>query len=200
MPRVLVCDDSVHAQRMGSALLEAEGCETVAVSDGLTAMVRMADVDPDLVLLDWDSPQRSGYDVAEFVKRHPRHGHVKVVLLAGAVERVDAERAQVVGVDAVLRKPLEQGEFRRVIRPLLDQASVDRAALGWADERELRQAAGAAGVIRVRRPDTMEAERVRAAVTIALDAALPGMSEEITNRVLIALGLAGNPAQRNLFE
>jgi hypothetical protein len=34
----------------------------------------------------------------------------------------------------------------------------------------------------------VDAERVRAAVTVALDAALPALIDEITERVLIALG------------
>jgi hypothetical protein len=34
----------------------------------------------------------------------------------------------------------------------------------------------------------LDAERVRAAVTLALEAALPAMIDEITDRVLIALG------------
>jgi hypothetical protein len=36
--------------------------------------------------------------------------------------------------------------------------------------------------------ENVDAERVRAAVTLALDAALPKMIDEITERVLIALG------------
>jgi hypothetical protein len=36
--------------------------------------------------------------------------------------------------------------------------------------------------------ENIDAERIRAAVTLALDAALPKMIDEITERVLIALG------------
>jgi hypothetical protein len=34
----------------------------------------------------------------------------------------------------------------------------------------------------------IDAERVRAAITVALDRALPAMIDEITERVLVALG------------
>ena len=37
-------------------------------------------------------------------------------------------------------------------------------------------------------PRRIDPERVRAAITLALDAALPAMIQEITERVLIALG------------
>jgi hypothetical protein len=37
-------------------------------------------------------------------------------------------------------------------------------------------------------PSEIDAERVRAAVTVALDRAMPAMIDEITEQVLIALG------------
>ena len=45
-------------------------------------------------------------------------------------------------------------------------------------------------IVRVVDPAQMrpDPERVRAAITLALDASLPAMIEEITERVLVALG------------
>ena len=49
MSRILLADDSPHAQRMGERILADEGYEVVTVSDGDSALVRLEDVDPDLV-------------------------------------------------------------------------------------------------------------------------------------------------------
>ncbi len=65
------CDDSAHAQRMGEFILREEGFEIVSVTDGATAMVRLADVDPDLVLADVDLPGHNGYDLCRFIKTTP---------------------------------------------------------------------------------------------------------------------------------
>ena len=40
MNRVLLADDSPHAQRMGERILREEGFEVITVSDGDTAMLR----------------------------------------------------------------------------------------------------------------------------------------------------------------
>jgi len=52
MSRILLADDSPHAQRMGERILREEGFEVVTVTDGETALIRLEDVDPDVVLAD----------------------------------------------------------------------------------------------------------------------------------------------------
>jgi CheY-like chemotaxis protein len=52
MSRILLADDSPHAQRMGERILADEGYQVVTVSDGDTALLRLEDVNPDLVLAD----------------------------------------------------------------------------------------------------------------------------------------------------
>ena len=52
MTRILLADDSPHAQRMGEQILSEEGFEVVTVSDGDSALLRLEDVDPDLVIVD----------------------------------------------------------------------------------------------------------------------------------------------------
>ena len=47
MSRILLADDSPHAQRMGERILREEGFEVVSLTDGDTALLRLADVDPD---------------------------------------------------------------------------------------------------------------------------------------------------------
>ena len=61
MSVVLLADDSPHAQRMGERILREEGYEVVSLTDGETALVRMADVDPDLVIADIFLPGRNGF-------------------------------------------------------------------------------------------------------------------------------------------
>lgn len=201
MARAMLIDESPHAQRMGESLLRAEGCEVVTVSDGLTAMVRLYDADPDIVLCKISAARRDGFDVCEFVRLHPRHRHARVILTAGAVDHVDEDRVRQVGADGVLRKPFEASGFGAVVRPLLQRAVVDRAmSRSDVTQRDLSAAAAGPAYLLGQPMSTLEAERVHAAVTLALDASLDGMIEEITRRVLVALGVTSNPAQPSLFD
>jgi CheY-like chemotaxis protein len=60
MSRILLADDSPHAQRMGELILREEGYEVVTITDGATVLLRLPDVDPDLILVDVTMPTKSG--------------------------------------------------------------------------------------------------------------------------------------------
>lgn len=169
MSRILLADASPHAQRLGEGILRGEGHEVVTVTDGETALRRLPDVDPDLVLADLTLPQGSGLDLARFIKSQPRHKFTKVVLTAGALAEVDEEAARRAGIDALVRKPFEASILLETLRPMLEFVRRERAA-----------AEPSAG-------STVDRERVRAAVTLALDAAMPAIINELTDRVVAAL-------------
>jgi len=204
MNRILLADDSPHAQRMGERILREEGYEVVTVTDGETAIVRLEDVDPDLIIADVFLPRKSGYSICEYVKSHPRHRHARVVLTAGLLEPFDDAEARRVGADAVIKKPFEASAVVETIKPLVQAAEFARGLFAEQIAAELnaqRAIAGgcepvaapaptlaAAGASTAAGAAAVDPERVRAAITIALDRALPAMIEEITERVLVALG------------
>ncbi len=194
MSRILLADDSPHAQRMGERILREEGFEVVSLTDGNAAMARLADVDPDLILADVFLPGKSGFELCRYVKGEARFKHVRVVLTAGLLEPFDEDEAKRAGCDAILKKPFEASKVVGTIDPLVKEAQLARglfaeqiASTSPAVEPEPPKPAEAPKAIE---PQALEIdpERVRAAVTIALDAALPAMIQEITERVLIALG------------
>ncbi len=193
MSRILLADDSPHAQRMGERILRDEGYEVVTVTDGDTALIRLADADPDVVLADVFLPGKSGYEICEHVKRSPRHRHARVVLVAGLLERVEDSEVARVQADAVLKKPFEASAVLAVLRPLIQAAESERAAPPAAlppepvAERlpERPEAPPQAETLSHSEP-APDPERVRAAVTLALHRAMPNLIEEITKRVLAA--------------
>jgi CheY-like chemotaxis protein len=191
MSRVLLADDSPHAQRMGERILREEGFEVVSVTDGETAFVRFADVDPDVVLADAYLPTRSGFELCRWLKSEPSTNHVRVVLTAGILEPFDEEEARRAGCDAILRKPFEASAVVGTIRQLVEAAQFARGLFGQQMEQQRVAVAEAVAVAIAgerAKPPEVDPERVRAAITLALDAALPAMIEEITERVLVALG------------
>ncbi len=175
MSRILLADDSRHARNMGELILREEGLEVVSVGDGDAAWNRLAEVDPDVIVADAFLPRRSGYELCREVKNDPRYRHVQVVLTAGVLEPLDEAEAARAGSDGLLMKPFEASLVLETIKPLVDQAKV---------ARERRNAPARPAI-----PEAVDVdpEAVRAAVTIALDAALPAMVDEITQRVLAAL-------------
>jgi CheY-like chemotaxis protein len=199
MSRILLADDSPHAQRMGERILREEGFEVVSLTDGNAAMLRLADVDPDLILADVFLPGKSGFELCRHVKSEPRFKHVRVVLTAGLLEPFDEDEAKRAGCDAILKKPFEASKVVSTIDPLVKEAQLARGqfvepivSVAPVAEPE-PEPPKPVEPPKLAEPPALPApeidpERVRAAVTLALDAALPALIQEITERVLIALG------------
>jgi CheY-like chemotaxis protein len=190
LSRILLADDSPHAQRMGERILREEGFEVVSLTDGDAAMLRLPDVDPDVILADVFLPGKSGFDLCRYVKSEPRFKHVRVVLTAGLLEPFDEEEARRAGCDAILKKPFEASKLVTTIDPLVKEAQLARGLFADIIGSATPETAAPAEPPQPPEPPPPEIdpERVRAAITLALDAALPAMIQEITERVLIALG------------
>ena len=186
MTRILLVDDSPHAQRMGERILTDEGYEVVTVSNADSALIRLEDVDPDIVIADTVMPGRTGYEICQYVKMSPRHRHVRVILTAGVLETLDEDRAKLVQSDGVLKKPFEATVLLSTIKPLGEAAVADRTAQ-TADAPKSGTAAATAKAPAAPFIAVVDEEQIRAAVTVALDASMATMVDEITKRVLAAL-------------
>lgn len=185
MPRVLLADDSPHAQRMGAEILTQGGFEVLSITDGGEVLESLERFSPDLVLADAGMPTRSGYEICERIKTNPALGHVKVVLLVGAMEPLNAAEAKRVGADAVLHKPFEPSVVIETIGPLLAPSPAAPPA-PTTSHGEFESAVQQ--VLRDLHPGApVDRERVRAAVVLAVESALPAFLDELTERVVEAL-------------
>ena len=195
MSVILLADDSPHAQRMGERILTDEGYEVVTVSNADSALIRLDDVDPDVVVADTVMPGRTGYEICQYLKMSPRHRYVRVILTAGVLEIFDEERARQAQADGTLKKPFEASALLSAVKPLAEAAARDRAAA----IEPASKAGVAVAESKAEQPfvTVVDVEHVRAAVTVALDASLDKMVNEITLRVLAALR-AGNAEPRQL--
>ncbi|MBI3491263.1 MAG: response regulator, partial [Acidobacteria bacterium] len=120
---LLLADDSVTIQRVIELTFADEDVQVVAVSDGDQAIERLNANPPDIVLADIGMPGKSGYEVARYIRLSPRLQHIPVVLLTGAFEPVDQERAAEAGCDGVLAKPFEPQLVIARVRELLARSS-----------------------------------------------------------------------------
>lgn len=169
MSRILVADDSPQALRLAEQILTSQGMEVVSVTDGATALRRLGDVNPDLLITDVYLPTKSGFDLARFLRSQPEYRHIPVIFAAAPADQFEEQDARNAGADLIIRKPFEASALLSGVQRLLEQS-----AAGHAD--------GGAG-----RESVLDRHTVRAAVTLALDAAMPALIEELTERVVLAL-------------
>ncbi len=139
MTTLLLADDSVTIQRVIELTFADEGIRVIAVGDGESAIARIDQDRPDIVLADVGMPGVDGYQVATHVKRSPAASRVPVLLLTGAFEPIDEERARETGCDGVLVKPFEPRQLIKTVRELL--AGARPAELWPADMPRLESGA-----------------------------------------------------------
>src|ERR1051325_6852138 len=128
MSRILLVDDSPHAQRMGERILSEEGYAVVTVSTADSALIRREDVHPDVVLADTVMPGRTGFEICQYLKMSPRHRHVRVILTAGVLEPLDEEQIRRVEADGTLKKPFEASALLATVKPLAEAAEAARGS------------------------------------------------------------------------
>ena len=160
---------------MGTEILSQEGFDVLGITDGRQVLESLDRFAPDLVLADVSLPEHSGYEICERIKSNPALGHVKVVLVVGAAEPFDRAEAQRVRADGVLLKPFEPSLVIETIGPLLKSGPAP-------DEAAFEKAVQAAMP-----GPPIDPGQVRAAVLLALEAALPSFVDEVSRRVVDAL-------------
>jgi CheY-like chemotaxis protein len=126
--RILLADDSITIQKVIELTFSDEDFEVVTVGNGRLAIEKVEEVRPDIVLCDIIMPEKDGYEVCEYVKKHPSLAGVPVLLLTGAFEPFDQERAARVGCDGFLAKPFEPAMLIGKVKELLAHAASRSAA------------------------------------------------------------------------
>ncbi|MEO8649065.1 MAG: response regulator [Acidobacteriota bacterium] len=114
---LLLADDSATIQKVVNLTFADEGIDVITVGDGDSAMVKLAETRPDLVMADVHMPGLSGYEICEKIRADESTRDLPVMLLVGSFEPFDETEAQRVGANAFLTKPFQS------IRQLVSQVT-----------------------------------------------------------------------------
>jgi DNA-binding response OmpR family regulator len=136
MPKtLLLADGSVTIQRVVELTFAHEDVRVVAVSDGHRTIKWLDGERPDVVLVDVDLGEVDGYGVIQHLKKSPRLRTVPVLMLAGAFEPVDQDRARAAGCDGIIVKPFEPQHLVARVKELLSAAVGVGASVGARDPK-----------------------------------------------------------------
>ena len=128
--KILLADDSITIQKVIELTFSDEDFELHTVGNGQKAIDEIRSIQPDIVLCDIIMPEKNGYEVCEFIKSNDELKHIPVLLLTGAFEPFDQERAKAAGCEGFLAKPFEPQTLISKVKELL--ASAQGAPAGAA--------------------------------------------------------------------
>jgi two-component system CheB/CheR fusion protein len=100
--RILIVEDEADNAQALVRILTLQGHQARAVPDGIAALEAVAELDPELVLLDLGLPEMNGYEVARRLREQLGR---RVFLVALTGYQADKPRLQEAGFDAHLLKP-----------------------------------------------------------------------------------------------
>lgn len=117
--RVLIVDDSVDIHRLLKIRLRDQNLDIITASTAAEGLRLAREVLPDLVLLDIDLPDKSGFEVLGDIKADPATHDLAVIFVSGSVDSQDKVRGFDLGAVDYVTKPFDMAELRARVRSAL---------------------------------------------------------------------------------
>lgn len=114
-PTIMVVDDSPTIRKILGLTLERAGYRVVAEASGESALGRLQDLIPRVILLDIAMPDLDGYEVCKRIKQDPRTSAVPVIMLSGKGAFFDKVKGHMAGATEYLTKPFETPDVLAVV-------------------------------------------------------------------------------------
>lgn len=121
--RILVVEDEAPIREMLCFVLEQKGYQAVEAEDYDTALNKLCEPYPDLVLLDWMLPGGSGINLIKHLKRDELTRNIPVVMLTARGEEEDKVKGLEVGADDYITKPFSPKELVARLKAVIRRVS-----------------------------------------------------------------------------
>ncbi|MCK4629598.1 MAG: response regulator [Sedimentisphaerales bacterium] len=117
--KILIVDDNAQNAELLQAYLEVLEADIRIAVDGVDAMEKISQDEPDIILLDIMMPRMSGFEVCRRVKSDLKTKNIPIVIVTALNELGDVERGVDCGADDFLSKPINKLELLTRVKSLL---------------------------------------------------------------------------------
>jgi two-component system phosphate regulon response regulator PhoB len=118
-PTVLLVEDEPAQREVLGYNLEADGFRVLMASNGEEALMMVAEMPPDIIVLDWMMPNVSGIEVCRQLKTRSETRGIPIIMLSARSEEVDRVRGLETGADDYVIKPYSLVELMARVRAQL---------------------------------------------------------------------------------
>jgi two-component system CheB/CheR fusion protein len=118
--RILVVEDELTVAEMLVMLLELWGHTVQAVHDGPAAMAAASTFRPEVVLCDIGLPGMNGYRLAQRLRQQKGLNTSVLIAITGYGQKEDQRRAQEMGFDHHMIKPVDPAALEKLLTSLVD--------------------------------------------------------------------------------
>ncbi|MBI4964579.1 MAG: response regulator [Desulfomonile tiedjei] len=126
---ILLAEDNLVNQKLATRMLEQKGHSVVVASNGKEALEALAHGQFDLVLMDVEMPEMSGFEATAAIREQEKAtgAHTPIIAVTAHAMKGDMERCLEAGMDGYLAKPIRSAELFEVIRKFARNTQEGRA-------------------------------------------------------------------------
>lgn len=117
--KVLVVEDEEALATLLEYNLKRELFDVAIAGDGEEALLKLAEFQPDIVILDWMLPKISGIEVCRQIRSRAETRNLPIIMLTARSEEADRIRGLETGADDYLTKPFSTQELIARVRAVL---------------------------------------------------------------------------------
>ncbi|HEX7238839.1 MAG TPA: response regulator [Longimicrobiaceae bacterium] len=117
---ILLVEDNEDNVTVYRTILEHSGYRVVEARDGAEAIRLAREERPDLVLMDISIPEIDGWEATRILKADPDTAGLPIIALTAHALESDRARAEEVGCDGYLVKPIEPRRVLEEVARFLD--------------------------------------------------------------------------------
>ncbi len=118
-PLILVAEDAGIQIRLTQICLERADYTVVAARNGAEALKRVAEDEPDLIIMDVDMPEMNGFQALDRLRSESHTRHIPVLMLTAHAKDAELFAEWATDADAFMTKPFSPPELVSAVRALL---------------------------------------------------------------------------------
>jgi len=119
MKMILIVDDEEDFHRVLRRVLEPQGYKIVSSLSAEEAMRLLEAVTPDLAILDWNLPGKTGLELAKILKQDPKFRKIPLIMYTIRESEKDQLDAYSHDIQFFLNKPVESAVLIAKVKQLL---------------------------------------------------------------------------------
>ena len=120
--KILIIDDDVDTLRLVGLMLQRQGYEIVAATNGQQGLDKALEDPPNLILLDVMMPDMDGYEVARHLRGNQVTVNIPILMFTAKTQLDDKVAGFEVGADDYLTKPTHPSELQAHVKALLTRS------------------------------------------------------------------------------